>query len=183
MIESVKISFTKPAQTRWVGPSSVVAALVLVCAYTIYQITGLVRDVRSSSDQTTTADWSQKPVVLAGVDFDLAEKTLVFIINSHCKACTESMGFYKTLTQRRWPTTTSFVAACGESVLICSRYLADHGVTPNQVVSGFPRGITITATPTIVLINRGGQVRAGWVGKLDRSKERQVHDAISHNSS
>ena len=54
------------------------------------------------------------------------------------------------------------------------KYLEDLGVMVDGIVSASLSDINVSATPTLVLVDRSGRVSNVWVGKLDSNRENEV---------
>ena len=54
------------------------------------------------------------------------------------------------------------------------KYLNELGVVVDGVVNVSLSDIHVSATPTLVLVDRSGRVSNVWVGKLDSNRENEV---------
>ena len=54
------------------------------------------------------------------------------------------------------------------------KYLEDLGVVVDGIVNASLSDIHVSATPTLVLVDRSGRVTNFWVGKLDSNRENEV---------
>jgi thiol-disulfide isomerase/thioredoxin len=108
-----------------------------------------------------------------GIDYSSSEQTLVMFLASTCRYCTESAPFYADLVQKRDPRRLRLIAVGPEPAGVLHDYLQRHAVTVDSVASVAPDAIKARGTPTLVLVDRNGRVRAQWIGAL-RGRERQV---------
>ena len=54
------------------------------------------------------------------------------------------------------------------------KYLNELGVVVDGVVNASLSDIHVSATPTLMLVDRAGRVSNVWVGKLDSNRENEV---------
>lgn len=102
--------------------------------------------------------------------------TLLMFVRSSCHFCTASMPFYKTLTVHNSPLNKlRFVVADSEPSQMARAYLAAHEVRVDDVTPG-PSDVP---TPTLILVDKSGVIRAFWVGQLNDSGEREVKATLA----
>lgn len=111
-----------------------------------------------------------------------AHKTLMVVTASTCHFCSESMGFYKTLLKSARSSGIQVVAATFEDVNINRRYLADHDVAVDSVISAESNGLLRTGTPALILLSQNGRVENWWLGKLGTTEETQVSEAVARHA-
>ena len=111
-----------------------------------------------------------------GLDLQAGEKTLVAVLQSRCRYCTQSMAFYRNLMSKR-STTVRVVVISPEQAEVVEQYTAGHSFVPDTILSvnGLQR---IRSTPTLILTDRTGTVRHIWTGLLTRDKESEVMAAV-----
>lgn len=68
-------------------------------------------------------------------------------------------------------------AVPGDKTEIAS-YLSEHGVLVDDIISTSLSDINVPYTPTLLLVDRSGNVSDVWVGKLDPRKETEVAQRI-----
>ena len=112
-------------------------------------------------------------LTIDGVDFKAANKTLLLVIRSTCRFCTESMPFYKTLMAAR-SSQARIVALTPETVEVGAGYLGSHGVQLDAVVSTPLTAVKVRGTPTAILVSNAGSVEKVWQGRLDSKSELEV---------
>ena len=103
----------------------------------------------------------------------LSHPALLLITRSSCRYCTASMPFYASLNGSK-----IIAIASGEPVEANSKYLASHNVHPRKVLSLEEIGLTISATPILVLVDGKGKIQDSWRGQLDESTQRLVKKRI-----
>jgi hypothetical protein len=117
----------------------------------------------------------------AGVSYAAADRSLLLFVNSACGYCTDSMPFYSTLAGKRNErhSQVALIALSKENQQDLEFYLASHRVAVDRALSVRGRSdLKFMATPTLVLINRAGQVLRVWMGALPPDKQREVLKAI-----
>lgn len=107
----------------------------------------------------------------AGIDSSRAARTLMVAVREGCSSCDASMPFYRKLLAERRDDLQNVVVA-PEDV---GAYLAKHQVAPDAVVHVRNRtALPIQRTPTILAVNRKGEVVAEWEGALTAEQESEV---------
>jgi hypothetical protein len=130
--------------------------------------------------------WSgpQIPTVMASAQIDNVSRgayaaspyTLLMFVRSSCHFCTASMPFYKGLTVPEPPLNKlQFVVADSEPAEMARNYLAAHQVKVNDITPGSPD----VPTPTLILVDKSGVIKAFWVGQLNDSGEREVKATLA----
>lgn len=107
-----------------------------------------------------------------GVDWTRKNKTLVFAISSTCHFCTESAPFYRQLAEAH--ESTQLIAVLPQAVSEGRRYLSGLGLEVDDVVQAPLNSINVSGTPTLLLVNRDGEVMGTWVGRLPADQEAEV---------
>jgi hypothetical protein len=117
------------------------------------------------------ADW------LSPVDFSVAQRgTVVLFINSSCRYCTDSMGFYKRVLElsTRGDIAVRVVAASFEPVERTAAYLKGYDINVHQIVSLTTQQTRLRSTPTLLLIDREGKIEKTWVGLQSPDGEAEI---------
>lgn len=113
---------------------------------------------------------------LPDMDWTKSGQTLLMILSTNCRYCTESAPFYQQLAQQAGRNNIRLVAVLPQSIGEGQKYLSDHSISVDEVRQSPPRAAYANATPTLVLIDRTGSVVESWVGKLPPQKEAEVLD-------
>jgi hypothetical protein len=116
-------------------------------------------------------------VSLPGVDW-ADGPTLVMALQQGCIYCEESAAFYRTLHDKRFDSQPRMVAVMPGNKAEVARYLSDHGVVVDGIINASLSEINVSATPTLLLVDRSGNVRDVWVGKLDAGKKTEASRRI-----
>ena len=112
-----------------------------------------------------------------GVDFAAGRSTLVLFLQSGCRFCRESMGFYRRLMARDTADVQIIVAAPARDAGL-RPYLLEEGVEPDGIVYVDQGELPVVATPTLLVIEPDGRVSRSWVGRLDDEGEGEVFAAL-----
>lgn len=96
-------------------------------------------------------------------------------LQSGCHFCTESAPFYQRFTseisgQKR----VRLVAALPQQIDDGRKYLNDLGAAVDEVKQASLESLKVAGTPTLLLVNRAGQVENVWRGKLSGNQEAEV---------
>lgn len=113
-------------------------------------------------------------VSLPEVDWQSSGMTLVMVLQKGCRFCEESAPFYHRLHDRRSGSQPRMVAVIPGEKAENVRYLSEHGVLADDVVSISLEDIKVDVTPTLLLVDQSGHVKSTWVGKLDETREKEV---------
>jgi hypothetical protein len=140
-----------------------------------------------ANDAASTQALSSRPFptgqhlnAIPGVDFSLADQTLVLVIRSNCPFCTASMPLYREIATQKAERqgALQIVAMSDEPLAQLQQYLRDNRLPVDSTVSA--RVIT-PGTPTLVLVDRSGTVKYSWLGKApDQNSEQRIIDFIFH---
>ena len=112
-------------------------------------------------------------VSLSGVKWEDGT-TLVLVLQRGCRFCDESAHFYRRLWQQRSSSEPRMIAVVPGDRAEVSKYLGELGVVVDGIVNASLADIYVSATPTLILVDRSGKVSNVWVGKLDTSRENEV---------
>jgi glutaredoxin len=119
------------------------------------------------------------PIRLAGLDFSRSDRTLLFVISSTCPYCRKSEEFYRSLTGKaREYKNIQFAAALPQPEPEAREYIQQAGLDFRQVVSADLPTIGIAGTPTLVLLDKNGNVLRYWLGVLPPEGQQRVIAAI-----
>ena len=110
-------------------------------------------------------------------DFNWAqsERTLLLVLSTNCRFCTESAPFYQRLAQEKTRRGgTRLVAVLPQDAAESRKYLSDHGVSVDEIRRASPGEVQVRGTPTLILADHTGAVITSWIGKLPPDKEVEV---------
>jgi hypothetical protein len=115
-----------------------------------------------------------KDLKLSSVD-----RTLVLVTASSCRFCTDSMAFYRRLTDVARQRRIAVLGATGEDPRINETYLSLNQVKLDRVISASDNKIQVVGTPTLLLLDSRGTVLKVWRGRLSADAEQTVLTALS----
>ena len=113
---------------------------------------------------------------LPGIDWTQSQQTLVLALSEGCRFCTESAGFYQRLAKEkaRGEDSPRLIAVLPQEVGQGQAYLNQLGVAIDEVRQIQMSALGVRGTPTLILVDNQGTVKASWVGKLSEAKEADV---------
>lgn len=112
---------------------------------------------------------------LPGMDWNRGDKTLLLVLSTQCRFCTESAPFYQRLARElSRGGSARLVAVLPQSVGEAQKYLGEHGINVDEVRQVSPDAIGADGTPTLILLDASGSVIESWIGKLPPEKEAEV---------
>lgn len=113
-------------------------------------------------------------ISLPGVEWDKNGKTLVLALEKGCRFCTESAPFYQRLAQTSAAKGVKLIAVLPQPTAEGDEYLNKLAVPITDVRQVSLSSLSVSGTPTLILVNDKGEVTASWVGKLPSDKESEV---------
>ncbi|MCI0662212.1 MAG: hypothetical protein L0220_14170 [Acidobacteria bacterium] len=116
-----------------------------------------------------------KAISLPDTDWKINNQTLILVLSTGCRYCTESAPFYKQLAQQRAKQSNiQLIAVLPQPVDAGRIYLSDLGIAVDDVKQTPPNSLGVRGTPTLLLVNKEGIVTNAWEGKLPSSQEAEV---------
>jgi hypothetical protein len=118
-------------------------------------------------------------VSMPGIDWAGQEQTLVLVLSTTCRYCTNSAEFYKrVIAESERHRRTRLVAVFPQSQSEALTYLSRLGLTFGTVLQAPPAALGLNGTPTLLLVDRRGKVVRGWNGQLPQAREAEVIEAL-----
>lgn len=112
---------------------------------------------------------------IPGVDWGRSKKTLLLVLSTNCRFCTEGAPFYQRLAQQKAKREDiSLIAVMPQNINEAQKYLSDHGVAVDQIRQAAPGAVYVRATPTLIMVDTTGSIVESWVGKLPPEEEVKV---------
>jgi hypothetical protein len=150
----------------------VVAAVVSVLA-AASAVVSLKASARRPTEYVPGDLFPSSPAAAYGA----SPKTLVIFTDSACKACIDSMPFYRDVIASKGRTRVVVVGT--ESELTLRAFVAAFALHPDGVASVAPGTFRFRGTPRLVLVDPTGHVTNSWSGRLLTSAlEREVIVAV-----
>lgn len=125
------------------------------------------------SESALRASLTGKNLHAPGLEFPRPRRSLVLALSVGCHFCIESTPFYRKLAAKS-PGKFDLIAVFPQSKPLAEQYLRDAVVPVSEVVSAPLNTISVSGTPTLILVDRNGRVQDVWVGRLSDARERQI---------
>lgn len=100
--------------------------------------------------------------------------SIVLALSTTCHFCRESSGFYKEVVRLAQQKHLHTIAVFPQSIPEAQAYLSEQGIAVDEIKQAELTGLSITGTPTLLLVDDSGSVRNVWVGKLSAEKEKDL---------
>lgn len=111
---------------------------------------------------------------ISGVEWSHSQHTIVLALSTYCHFCTASGDFYKRLQEVATARGVPIVAVLPQPTDEARSYLEKLGV-PIAVVKQAPLdSLSVSATPTVMMVNSEGVVTDSWIGQLSSKIEIEV---------
>ena len=117
-------------------------------------------------------------IVLQRTATSPAERTVLLVLSSNCRFCTESADLYRRIVEMRRKG-TSIIAWMAEPASDARAYLNRLGVVVDEVISARPEDVHAQYTPTIIVVDAAGNVDSWFVGKLTPVQEAKLLASLS----
>lgn len=158
-----------------------IANLALLGAVLFFGYVAWNREVSTAAPRPVTIAMGTKVANLHGVDYSRGP-TLLLVLSSTCRYCHESLPFYRELVAERKG--IQVIAGSAESPEAFSRYLSTANLPVDKAVQmERSEWSSVSATPTLIVIDRNGRVSAAWVGLLSDEQQAEVRQAVRIGSS
>jgi thioredoxin-related protein len=157
---------------------NLVVNLAIILVVVLIGVVFAKRYVPSLRSQNKNHDYRVavgRNVALPGVDWQKNGETLLLVLDTKCAFCTASAPFYQEIArdaaQNR---SVRVVAVLPESIAESKQYLSDLNVPIDEIRQSNFDVLGVQGTPTLILVNRSGQVDQSWPGKLLPEQETEV---------
>ena len=118
---------------------------------------------------------------LDGWEWGAHDRTLVLALRKGCHFCEDSAPFYQRLIvqQQQGGSHSTIVAVFPDSADTVKQVVQSEGLGIHAL-GGVPlEKLKISATPTLLLVDRSGTVRNAWIGMLSPRQELEVMRATT----
>lgn len=115
-----------------------------------------------------------------GVNFHSAPKTLLIALNTKCGYCAASVPFYNRLadSQKNGGESIRIVALFPNKEEEVQQFVGDRQLKIETLASVNYSTLAITGTPTMLLVNKDGQLTDFWIGSLSAEVEQEVLNSL-----
>ncbi|HEX8071896.1 MAG TPA: hypothetical protein VF546_18255 [Pyrinomonadaceae bacterium] len=149
---------------------AILLSVVLVKNYLLHKTP--VSNVNNPSRQSVERRVGER-VALPRTEWQKSGRTLLLALSTTCHFCSDSGPFYQQLAKER-SSDTRLVAVLPQPENAGKSYLSKLGVPVDDVQQASLDSLGARGTPTLLLVDSGGQVLDSWVGKLPASEEAEV---------
>jgi hypothetical protein len=114
-------------------------------------------------------------VSLPGVDWATRKQTVVLVLSTRCRFCSESAPFFRRLEKEvRGRRTVRLIAVFPQDAEEASAYLNSLGVAVEEVIQAPLDSMNARGTPTLALVDDRGLITHAWVGRIPPGKEDEL---------
>jgi hypothetical protein len=113
-------------------------------------------------------------VKINGIDWGRSQNTVLLVLSTQCHFCAEGVPFYRTISSRRKPDVFRVVAIFPEDVAAGRKFLSEHEIEVDDVIQQSLKTVGAKGTPTLLVVNRSGALRAAWIGKIGAGAEHEI---------
>ncbi len=108
--------------------------------------------------------------------------TLLLVLNTQCVHCKANTPFYAQLiaADRRTGHQVHIVAAFPNDIADAKHFLDENQLEVDVVPNVNLRQLMIDGTPSLILLNKRGEVMDFWLGKVSPDQESQIMSSIFH---
>ena len=147
-------------------------ALIFSIAWVFLKHSSVSRTPRSSIQNGTI-------LTLPDLNWSLNRRTLLLVLSTGCKYCTESAPFYRRLVNQTSLTdTTRLIAVFPQTIKEGEEYFARNDIKINDLRQALPSSLGATGTPTLILVDSNGAVIHSWEGMVPPPIENEILAAV-----
>jgi thioredoxin-related protein len=157
-------------------------ACVIVCALLVTSVASNYFRTRANAnaERRTVSEGLQlgtKFPAIPGLDYKQHDKSILFFVSAECSHCIQNLPIYQRIFEKSKATPRSTQALIGlfENQKEYTDFAARGFSIPGKGNILFYT-YNIRATPTIVVVDRGGNIRNFWIGELTTKAE----EALTH---
>ena len=161
---------------NWKTRLDVAVNVAILCVCVLIAVIGVKKFLLNNAPPAASMPKTGTHLNLAGVDWSRADRTLVMALSTQCHFCSESAGFYQRLLRAASVSKVPVVAVFPQPTAEAREYWASHGLAPSGVdLEQAPLArISVSGTPTLIVVDRKGLIAGAWVGKLAARGEAEV---------
>lgn len=109
------------------------------------------------------------------IDYQSNKRTLLIVLNTNCKYCSESAPLYrKLMDQNSQSSKLHIVAIFPNRADEVSQFMKTHELKMEAVTDIQLDTLRLSGTPSLILVNSAGEINDFWVGKLTESEAEHV---------
>lgn len=158
------------------------AANIIVIVFAVVVGSVFLKDrlftAASESDAVKAGD---KLANLDGWNWGAHDQTLVLALRKGCHFCEDSAPFYQRLKtqQQQGGPDSSIVAVFPDTVDTVKEVVQAEGLRMHALAGVPLEKLKVSATPTLLLVDRSGTVLKAWIGMLSPREELEVMRAMT----
>jgi rhodanese-related sulfurtransferase/thioredoxin-related protein len=151
------------------NPKRIVNGLVnaiLIIAIATFVFTFGRRYVAEHAFSNASISPDGQTFAIEGIDFSKSDQTLLLVLDRNCGFCKQETPFYRKLVEKSQATGVRVIGVFQHDLKDAKQYLSDEGINVTETTRiRFP-SFQIDATPTVILLNRNGNLIGRWIGSL-----------------
>lgn len=102
-------------------------------------------------------------------------RTILMVLSPECPFSIQSLPFYKTILQRKFPLVGVVVAVdTSSSVRLQKKVLEQQEIFVDKVIAIPTQAEKILHVPTLILLDKTSKIKRLWVGLLDEEDQQDV---------
>jgi len=115
-----------------------------------------------------------------GLDWKQHERTLVLALNTGCHFCEESGPFYQKLAvaQEQGGIDLGVVAVFPNDAEMVRQFMTKDNLHIRSVAATPLENLRVSATPTLILVDKDGRVERSWIGLLSPPEELELFKSL-----
>ena len=167
---------------NWKTRLDVAVNVAVLCLCVLTAVIAVKKFLLNNAPSTLSIPKNGTHLSLSGVDWGRANRTLVMGLSTKCHFCSESTGFYQRLLKAAIASSVPVVAVFPQPTSEAQQYWASHDIALSGVDLQQARldSISVSGTPTLIVVDRKGLIVGAWVGKLAAAGEAEVIKQIQH---
>lgn len=123
----------------------------------------------------------QKISPVAGINYGDSTHTLLIAMNTQCDYCTRSIPFYNEIAKRTQNSKVplQIVAAFPNPLEQVQKYVEQHQLNLATKNSVDMKQLNLSDTPTMILVDQGGNIIDFWVGAIPPEDQQRVLESLA----
>lgn len=115
------------------------------------------------------------------IDYHSSKRTLLIALNTKCHYCQESLPFYRTLVEANSQSSKDLhiVALFPDKAEEVAEFIRGNGLKIEVVPEVQFAPLSISGTPSIILVNNAGEIDDFWVGKLGNTEAKHLMRSLT----
>jgi len=159
-----------------------VAANIIVIVFAVVVGSVFLKDrMAPLAPEADAVKAGDKLTNLDGWDWGGHDQTLLLGLRKGCHFCEDSAPFYQRLTSQRQQegSNSTIVAVFPDTADTVKEVVQSEGLRVHTLAGVPLERLKISATPTLLLVDRGGTVLNAWIGMLSPRQELEVMKATT----